>query len=327
MGRRWLILQHKILHTPKIRRHPIIIFMHTTEKEFKIPYWIFLAVAGAYCAFWLIVYCGFIADNQDAWAHRGQFGDMFGAINALFSGLAFAGLIITILLQRKELSAQQGELRQNTQALRDQKEVFDAQKDEMISQGKQMVIQSQALETQLKILDSQNTTSKRQRFEGTFFKMVDIHLSNLRALHYVSPGTSQVAGLRVIYKFIDLLMSQYEPYKGEGHFDSRQNIYNDIIVNRLFTHVVSPYLRSLAACYEQIETTEWTDESAKNRYVRNLKAYVSSIEAEFLLYHFHFCNRNKLNEQEVNTIGNFLEVSGLHAETKEYLKAKRNLVI
>jgi len=36
---------------------------------------------------------------------RGVFGDKFGAINALFSGLAFAGIIWTILLQRKELIA------------------------------------------------------------------------------------------------------------------------------------------------------------------------------------------------------------------------------
>lgn len=34
----------------------------------------------------------------------GVFGDSFGVINTLFSGSAFAGLIITILLQRKELN-------------------------------------------------------------------------------------------------------------------------------------------------------------------------------------------------------------------------------
>ncbi len=37
---------------------------------------------------------------------RGTFGDMFGSVNALFSGLAFAGIIVTILLQRKELALQ-----------------------------------------------------------------------------------------------------------------------------------------------------------------------------------------------------------------------------
>lgn len=34
---------------------------------------------------------------------RGLFGDQFGAVNSLFSGLAFAGIIITILLQRRDL--------------------------------------------------------------------------------------------------------------------------------------------------------------------------------------------------------------------------------
>jgi hypothetical protein len=34
---------------------------------------------------------------------RGQFGDKFGAVNSLFSGFAFAGIILTILLQRGEL--------------------------------------------------------------------------------------------------------------------------------------------------------------------------------------------------------------------------------
>jgi hypothetical protein len=36
-------------------------------------------------------------------ALRGQFGDQFGAVNALFSGFAFAGIIFTILLQRSDL--------------------------------------------------------------------------------------------------------------------------------------------------------------------------------------------------------------------------------
>lgn len=44
------------------------------------------------------------------WADRGTFGDSFGAVNSLFSGLAFAGIIYTILLQRKELSLQRQEL-------------------------------------------------------------------------------------------------------------------------------------------------------------------------------------------------------------------------
>ena len=40
----------------------------------------------------------------------GAFGDLFGSINALFSGLAFVGLVYAILLQRRELELQRLEL-------------------------------------------------------------------------------------------------------------------------------------------------------------------------------------------------------------------------
>ena len=42
--------------------------------------------------------------------HRGQFGDIFGGVNAFFTGLAFAGVLFTIFLQRKELEWQRNEL-------------------------------------------------------------------------------------------------------------------------------------------------------------------------------------------------------------------------
>ncbi|NQT78012.1 MAG: hypothetical protein HQ565_09880 [Bacteroidetes bacterium] len=48
---------------------------------------------------------------------RGTYGDMFGSVNALFSGLAFAGIIITILLQSKELALQRDELTETRDVL------------------------------------------------------------------------------------------------------------------------------------------------------------------------------------------------------------------
>ncbi|WP_165667228.1 putative phage abortive infection protein [Metapseudomonas otitidis] len=72
-------------------------------------------------------------DNAETFEARGQFGDKFGAINALFAGFAFAGIIFTILLQSRE-----------------------------IRQTKKM------LEEQLK-------ESNRQRFDGTFFQLLNLH--------------------------------------------------------------------------------------------------------------------------------------------------------
>jgi hypothetical protein len=65
---------------------------------------------------------------------------MFGSLNALYSGFALAGIIITILLQRKELKLQREEL--------------------------------QETRGEFKI---QNQTLKIQRFENTFFSLLGLH--------------------------------------------------------------------------------------------------------------------------------------------------------
>jgi uncharacterized membrane protein len=44
------------------------------------------------------------------WNQSGVFGDSYGAVNALFSGLALGGVIVAILLQSQELRHQREEL-------------------------------------------------------------------------------------------------------------------------------------------------------------------------------------------------------------------------
>ena len=44
------------------------------------------------------------------WQKSSQFGDMFGGIGALFSGLALAGVVIAVLMQKEELELQREEL-------------------------------------------------------------------------------------------------------------------------------------------------------------------------------------------------------------------------
>lgn len=50
-------------------------------------------------------------------ADKGTYGDSFGALNTLFSGLAFAVLIYTMMLQRKELALQREELEETRKEL------------------------------------------------------------------------------------------------------------------------------------------------------------------------------------------------------------------
>jgi hypothetical protein len=53
----------------------------------------------------------------NSWSDRGTFGDTFGTLNALFSGFAFAALVIALFMQREELSLQRRELELTRQEL------------------------------------------------------------------------------------------------------------------------------------------------------------------------------------------------------------------
>lgn len=65
--------------------------------------------------------------SPDDWQKRGQFGDLFGSVNALFSGLAFAGILYTIYLQRQELSLQRKELKLQRKEMAASRTVLAAQ--------------------------------------------------------------------------------------------------------------------------------------------------------------------------------------------------------
>lgn len=55
--------------------------------------------------------------RMGTWSDRSDFGGMFGAVGTFFSGLAFAGVIITIILQMRELRYQRAELAATTREL------------------------------------------------------------------------------------------------------------------------------------------------------------------------------------------------------------------
>ncbi|MEK4367603.1 hypothetical protein [Paenibacillus sp. FSL R5-0473] len=82
-------------------------------------------------------------DKQDLEA--GTFGDMFGAVNALFSGLAFAGLIYTIAVQRQELQEQRNSINMQTEELTLQRKAIQMQTEELALQRK--AIEMQTVET------------------------------------------------------------------------------------------------------------------------------------------------------------------------------------
>jgi hypothetical protein len=98
----------------------------------------------------------------------GEFSDVFGSLNALFSGLAFAGVIVTVYLQKKELELQREELRQTRAEIHGQKEQMELQ----------------------------NETLRKQQFEATFFQMLKMFDEHRRGIRY--GGADGLAALRIL---------------------------------------------------------------------------------------------------------------------------------
>lgn len=71
--------------------------------------WIAIFSGIGIVVFWLLTFL-LLFLYPDSPEKRGTFGDMFGAINALFSGFALLGIIIAIMMQRDELALQRKEL-------------------------------------------------------------------------------------------------------------------------------------------------------------------------------------------------------------------------
>jgi hypothetical protein len=87
----------------------------------------------AICVVLLWGFCWFLLGDKPN-DERGTFGDMFGAVNALFSGFAFLGVTYAILLQRTELSLQREELSLTRQELQ---KSTDAQEKSEVALSKQ----------------------------------------------------------------------------------------------------------------------------------------------------------------------------------------------
>ena len=238
----------------------------------------------------------------DSWDHRGQFGDLFGVVNALFSGLAFAGLIITI--------------RQQHQDLEYQKQAIEQTNLEMKSQTKEF--------------DKQNETLRIERFENTFFKMLEVQQSivndlyaadshkegveednpnkfgsvskevlvqdeyrgrNLffyvftRCEHYIGNDPRYTTKVYGLYKVI-------EKY-GMTHFD-------DYFTTTMFDH----YFRHLYTILKYISQNEWLGEKLQYQYATFVRATLSRYELVMLYYNGFFHPKMKIMLERYSMLNN-----------------------
>lgn len=125
------------------------------EKDSNISIWICAIGSVLFILALVIAYFAYLQSNFPLFS-RGDYatlGDSFGILSSLFSGLAFAGLIVTIVMQNKTLKLQMKELREAK---------------------KESARQSKAQEGQEKVMNAQFQAIQLQQFETTFFHLLKL---------------------------------------------------------------------------------------------------------------------------------------------------------
>lgn len=204
------------------------------EDNKKVPstplWWIFsviicflIWVLGGLATNWFAVNYFEVGDNDNAPA---LFGDSFGAVNALISAIAFAGMIVTFRLQKYELSLQREEL-----------------------------------SAQRKEFNQQNATLKLQRFENTFFNMLELQ-------------QQIVDGLTLEYKASSLFRSGNIPNPPEDEFyKGRETFWGTLHSTRIHQGVYKLIENSGIEKYSDSQTISMFD-----HYFRHLYTFLKFID-------------------------------------------------
>lgn len=198
-------------------------------------------------SWWLLIKC------FPSYEVRGTFGDMFGAVNALFSGLAFAGLIVTLLFQKDELKLQRKELQ--------------ATREEMESQRMEF--------------EEQNKTLKRQRFENTFFNMLSLQKEIISDLFYEAVAVAGGPSFEVVqYRSREVFRAIYMQPFGGIRSRLRETHVSELEIPSLLDH----YFRHLYRIYKYLDTTNLIDNCERYDYACIIRSQLSEYELIMLFY-------------------------------------------
>ncbi|RCS43971.1 hypothetical protein DTL42_18475 [Bremerella cremea] len=221
---------------------------------FKYGWQISLVVIAAFVIlaglqFTMIATVQWLFERDDITAF-GISGDFFGAINALFSALAFAAIIITLWMQKYELSQQREEL--------------EMTRGVMVQQQQEM--------------REQNELLGKQRFETTFFRMLELHgqvVETLRTTDNANFGRSVVDDMvESILRFV---------YANEG--DPGLTVESSISAYEQWYQrnesAIGHYFRTLYNILSFVSDQQIKDEKT---YTRLVRAQLSSSELQLLMF-------------------------------------------
>ena len=180
---------------------------------------------------------------------KAEIGDMFGAVNALFTGLAFAGILITIYIQREDLKLTRREL-----------------------------------EGQKAQLKAQNDTLRRQSFENTFFQLLGLHNDIVNAVTFYDIDKKEYKGRQCFEMLYTTLRYEYEDFKKKSEGKEDREIvtiaYESFFDN--YQSDIGHYFRNLYHIFKYIHRHDI--QIYKKRYTNIVRAQLSTCELALLFY-------------------------------------------
>ena len=227
-----------------------------TGAELIIGFVLIIVIIVLWYFSWKWIDNNIIADvkDQSNISAAGAFGDKFGAINSLFSGLAFGGIIFTILLQRKELRLQREELEET-------RDVFK----------------------------SQNSTLENQKFENTFFQMLNLFHSIVNSIDLKVASNVEKKGRDCFLYYVQEIQKQKAQLIRQNQIKSKPlqtlniNDYIDFYdkAYQKYKSDLSHYFRTLYHIVKFIDSSTIED---KRQYISIVRAQLSSYEQILLFY-------------------------------------------
>ncbi|MFP1133087.1 hypothetical protein [Asticcacaulis sp. W401b] len=163
-----------------------------TGGEWLERYWVWLAAGTVTLAWILNLGIGWwqlwsaLRVSSETYINAGVFGDMFGAVNALFSGLSIIGIVYAIRQQDQQLKLARAEVKTAQDTLRIAIEDADKTKSILEEQQAQSRAQNEALRT--------------QAYENTLFNVIQNLLSAENGITVRSTRTSNGEKEVTIYR-------------------------------------------------------------------------------------------------------------------------------
>lgn len=208
--------------------------------------WILLGVAGSSTVGVLVT--GYY--NVKTFKDLGAWGDFAGGLlNPVLTFITFLAVLLTILLQRKELALTRDEMTRSADAL-----------------------------------EKQDETLQRQSFENTFFEMLRLHNSILESIDLVNPETNQITKGRDAFNvFYNRLTKKYREIDAKKPSNVDQKAVVELAYFLFWRDArteLGHYFRFLFNFFRFIENSRIGDEF----YPKLLRSQLSDQELLLLFY-------------------------------------------